>query len=297
VHAIAAMEVGLCDVALITYGSTQRLDGSRRISGLNADSRTPNGQFVQPYGMISPIGFYAMQAQLHRHRHGTTEEDLGEVALAARKWAQRNPHAVAQEDLTMAAYLASPMICEPLRKLDICRVTDGAGAMVVTRQDRAQDLNKRPVNVLGFGERYRHHLTPFSGDDWLDNGMVPEIADEAFSMAQLDRKDIDLVQIYDAFTIGVLIGLEELGFCRQGEAGDLVRGGRIAPGGNFPVNTSGGGLSFNHPGMFGMQLAIESVRQLRGEAGDRQVSDPRTCVMHAGGLVMSAHIVMILGTD
>ncbi len=295
VHAIAAIEAGLCEVALITYGSTQRLDRSRRIGGLALDPRSPNGQFVQPYGLPSPIGFYAMLAQLHQHRYGSTAEDLGEVAMAARKWAQLNPGAIEPNELTMDEYLASPMICEPLRKLDICKVTDAAGAMILTTTERARNLKKSGVKVLGFGEKYRHHMTPFNTDDWLDNGFVRAITAEALGMAQRDINDIDLVQIYDAFTIGVLIGLEELGLCAQGEAGDYIRSKNIAPGGSVPVNTSGGGLAFNHGGMFGMQLAIESVRQLRGECGERQVSNAETCVLHAGGIVMSAHMVMLLG--
>lgn len=297
VHAISAIETGLCETALITYGSTQRSDKSRRLSGLNLDPRTPNGQFVQPYGIVSPIGFYAMQAKLHQCRYGSTAEDLGEIALAARKWAQLNPNAVDQDDLTMEQYLASPMICDPLRKLDICKVTDGAGAIIVTSSERARDLNQVPVQVLGFGEKYRHHLTPFNNDDWLDNGFVADITNEALHMAQRERDDIDVVQIYDAFSVSTLIGLEDLGFCRRGEAGEIIHGGRIAPGGDFPLNTSGGGLSFNHPGMFGMQLAIESIRQLRGECGARQVSDAKTCILLSGGIVMSAHNVTVLGRE
>lgn len=296
VHAMAAMEAGLCDVALITYGSTQRLDRSRSRGGLAQDARLPSGQFVLPYGMLSPIGFYAMQARLHMDRHGTRAQDLGEVALAARQWAQLNPDAVARTPLTMDDYLASPMVADPLRKLDICQVTDSAGAVVLVRADRARDLPRTPVLVQGFAERYIQHATPFGTEDWIDNGVLAEMGRLALERADLTRAEIDLVQIYDAFTIGVLIGLEDLGFCGRGESGAFVQGGRIAPGGDFPLNTSGGGLSFNHGGMFGMPLLIESVRQLRGDCGDRQVPGVRNCLMQAGGLVMSAYMVMVLGT-
>ncbi|WP_349605620.1 MULTISPECIES: acetyl-CoA acetyltransferase [Cupriavidus] len=296
VHAMAAMEAGLCNVALITYGSTQRLDRSRARGGHAQDARVPNGQFVQPYGMLSPIGFYAMQARLHMHRYGTRAEDLGEVALAARRWAQLNPHAVAREPLTMADYLASPMVADPLRKLDICQVTDSAGAMVLVRTRRARDLRRPPVLVQGFAEQYIQHATPFGMDDWIDNGVLAEMGRLALERAGLSRSEIDIVQIYDAFTSNVLIGLEALGFCGRGESGAFVQGGRIAPGGAFPLNTSGGGLSFNHGGMFGMPLMIESVRQLRGDCGERQVPGARNCLVQAGGLVMSAYMVMVLGT-
>jgi acetyl-CoA C-acetyltransferase len=295
-HAMAAMEAGLCDAALITYGSTQRLDRSRPRGGYTQDGRLPNGQFVLPYGMLSPIGFYAMQARLHMARYGTRAQDLGEVALAARRWAQLNPDAVARAPLTMADYLASPLVADPLRKLDICQVTDSAGAMVLVRAERARDLPSPPVLVRGFAEQYIQHATPFGTEDWIDNGVLAEMGRLALERAGLTRAEIDLVQIYDAFTTNVLIGLEELGFCGRGESGAFVQGGRIAPGGAFPMNTSGGGLSFNHGGMFGMPLMIESVRQLRGDCGERQVPGARNCLVQAGGLVMSAYMVMVLGT-
>jgi len=294
-HAMAAMEAGLCDVALITYGSTQRLDRSRPRGGHTQDARMPSGQFVLPYGMLSPIGFYAMQARLHMQRYGTRAQDLGEVALAARRWAQLNPNAVARSPLTMADYLASPLVADPLRKLDICQVTDSAGAMVLVRVERARDLRRPPVLVQGFAERYIHHTTPFGNDDWVDNGVLAEMGRLALERANLVRSEIDVVQIYDAFTSNVLIGLEDLGFCGRGESGAFVQDGRIAPGGEFPLNTSGGGLSFNHGGMFGMPLMIESVRQLRGDCGERQVPGAHNCLVQAGGLVMSAYMVMVLG--
>ncbi|MDM0030001.1 acetyl-CoA acetyltransferase [Variovorax saccharolyticus] len=294
-HAMAAMEAGLCEAALITYGSTQRLDRSRQRGGHAQDARMPSGQFVLPYGMLSPIGFYAMQARLHMHRYGTRPEDLGEVALAARRWAQLNPDAIARSPLTMEDYLAAPMIADPLRKFDICQVSDSAGAIVLVRAERARDLRRPPVLVRGFAEQYIQHATPFGTDDWIDNGVLAAMGRLALQRAGLGRPDIDIVQIYDAFTINVLIGLEELGFCGRGESGAFVEGGRIAPGGAFPMNTSGGGLSFNHGGMFGMPLMIESVRQLRGDCGERQVPNARNCLLQAGGLVMSAYMVMVLG--
>ncbi|MEV0087317.1 thiolase [Saccharopolyspora sp. NPDC050642] len=297
VHAMAAIEAGLCEVALVTYGSTQRLDRSRARGGVVQDPRSPMGQFATPYGMLNPVGYYAMLAQLYLSRFGCAPEDLGEVALAARRWAQLNPNVARQAPLTMDDYLASPMIADPLRKLDICQINDGAGAMILTSTDRARDLARKPVSIRGFGDTYRHHMTPLGNEDWLDNGALRMVADEALAMAQLDRQDIDMVQIYDAFTINVLVALEALGFCEPGGAGAFVGGGRIAPGGTFPLNTSGGGLSFNHSGQFGMQLTIEAVRQLRGECDLRQVPGARTCLVQAGGMVMSAYMVMILDAD
>ena len=166
--------------------------------------------------------------------------------------------------------------------------------MVLVRAERARDLPRKPVLVQGFAERYIHHSTPFGMDDWIDNGVLAEVGRLALDRAGVTHAEIDLVQIYDALTINVLVGLEALGFCAPGESGAFVQGGRIAPGGAFPMNTSGGGLSFNHGGMFGMPLMIEAVRQLRGDAGDRQVPGVRTCLLQAGGLVMSAYMVMVL---
>ena len=174
--------------------------------------------------------------------------------------------------------------------------SDSAGAVGLVRSEHARDLPRPPVLVQGFAERYLQHATPFGTDDWIDNGVLAEMGRLALDRADLTRDDIDLVQIYDAFTINVLIGLEQLGFCGRGESGAFVQGGRIAPGGEFPMNTSGGGLCFNHGGMFGMPLMIESVRQLRGDCGDRQVRGAHNCLLQAGGLVMSAYMVMVLGT-
>jgi acetyl-CoA C-acetyltransferase len=296
VHAIAAIEAGLCDVALVTWGSTQRLDQSRKRGGLLQDARMPMGQFAAPYGMLNPIGWYAMLARLYLDRYGVGPECLGEVALAARRWAQLNPNASARDPLTMDQYLASPMIADPLRKLDICQVNDGAGAMILTSLARSRDLKRSPVLVQGFADSHRHHMTPFAVSDWLDQQPLRGLADEALTMAQIDRGDLDMVQIYDAFTINVPLGLESMGFCAAGAASQFLGGGRIGPGGDFPVNTSGGGLSFNHSGQFGMQLTIETVRQLRGECGERQVSGARSALVQACGMVMSAYMVMVLTT-
>ena len=293
-HALAAISAGMCEVALIAYGSTQLSDGSRKLSIADEDPRSPRGQFVTPYGQLSPIGYYAMVAQLHMQRYGTTSRDLAEVAVAARKWAALNPKAYRREPLTIEDVLNSPMIAEPLHQRDCCLVTDGGGALVVTTAERARSLRRPPVHVLGFASTFAHHYTPFNTPDWLDTG-VSRTAEQALAMAGVERKDIDVVQIYDHFTIGVIQALEELGFCERGEGGDFVRGGRLAPGGDFPINTSGGGLSYNHPGMFGMLLVIEAVKQLRKECGDRQLPKAELALCHAPGMVFSANTTMILG--
>ncbi|AEB82577.1 acetyl-CoA acetyltransferase [Alicycliphilus denitrificans] len=294
-RAMAAIAAGMCEVALITYGSTQLSDGSRKGGAVAADlPHTPRGQFILPYGHLSPIGYYAMVAQLHMHRYGTTPRDLAEVAVAARRWAQLNPKAYRREPTSIDEVMASPLVAEPLRQRDCCLVTDGGGAMVVVSAGRARDLRQKPVYVLGAAETHAHHYTPFNTDDWLDTG-VASTAEAALRMAGVTRADIDVVQIYDHFTIGVIQSLEELGFCQRGEGGAFVADGALAPGGRLPVNTSGGGLSYGHPGMFGMFVAIEAVRQLRGECGERQLPKAELALCHAPGLVFSCNTTMILG--
>ncbi len=295
-HAMAALQAGLCEVALITYGSTQLSDGSRKLTGLVEDARSARGQFVVPHGQLSPIGYYAMVAQLHMHRWGSTPADLAEIAVAARQWANLNPKAYRQGPPGLDEVMASPVVASPLRQRDCCLVTDGGGALVLTTAVHARTLSKKPVYIQGIAESFSHHYTPFDLEDWLDT-RVAQTAEAALQMAGVGRQDIDVVQIYDHFTIGVLQSLEELGFCKRGEGKDFVRGGRLAPGGAFPINTSGGGLSYGHPGMFGIFLVIEAVRQLRGECGQRQLPDPKHALCHAPGLVFSANTTMILGVD
>ena len=296
VHAMLAMESGLCTTALVTYGSTQLSDASRRLGGPQDDARSPRGQFVTPYGQLTPLGFYAMAAMRHMHQYGTRPEHLAEVAVAARKWAQLNPKAYRREPLTIEQCLASPYLAEPLRQRDCCLVTDGGGALVVTSRERARDLARTPVTIRGFASGFSHHFTPLELEDWLDIGVSRGTA-EALAMAGVERGELDFVQIYDHFTIGVIQTLEEMGFCARGEGGQFVGGGRIAPGGDFPLNTSGGGLSYNHPGMFGMLLMIEAVRQLRGECGPRQVKDARLGLVFGAAMVFSGYTVMVLERD
>lgn len=294
VHALAAIEAGLCDVALITYGSTQASDASRKLGGLADDPRSPRSQFVTPYGQMTPLGFYAMAAQRHMYQYGTTGEQMAEVAVAARKWAALNPKAFKREPLTVDEVLASPMIAEPLHVRDCCLVTDGGGALVVTSAERARSLSTKPIYVLGVAENQSHHFTPFAVKDWLDTG-VGATAQRALRMAEVTLADLDVVQIYDHFTSGVIQALEDLGFCGRGEGGAFVSGGRIAPGGSLALNTSGGGLSYGHPGMFGIFLIIEAVRQLRGECGERQVKDARLALCQGASLVFSAQTTLVLG--
>lgn len=292
-HAAAAIRDGLCEVALIAYGSVQRSRRMRKLEGFS-ESGTSAALYENVYAPLFPLSFYAMVAQRYMHEFGATPADLAEVAVAARRWAALNPKAFKRDPLSVEDVLASPLVSSPLHALDCCLVTDGGGALVVTSMERAKDLRKQPVEMLGHAETTTHDAMS-QAPDLLRHGSAVT-AKRAFAMAGLTPADVDVVQIYDAFTINVLVGLENLGFCGYGEARDFINGGRIAPGGDFPVNTQGGGLSYCHPGMFGVFLLIEAVRQLRGESGERQVAAAKTALCHGTGGVFSSHSTVILGS-
>jgi acetyl-CoA acetyltransferase len=229
------------------------------------------------------------------HQYGTTREQLAQVAVAAREWALLNPAAWEKEPLTVDDVLRSRMVSTPLTVRDCCLVTDGGGAIVVTSAAKAKTLRQKPAYVLGVGEDLGHY-TISNMPDLTVTGAVRSGA-AAYAMAGLQARDIDVVQVYDAFTITTLLFLEDLGFCPKGEGGRFVADGAIAPGGGLPVNTSGGGLSYCHPGMFGIFVLIEAVRQLRGEAGRRQVDGCETAIAHGNGGTLSAQSTVILGTQ
>jgi acetyl-CoA acetyltransferase len=287
-HAQAAIEAGLCEVAVIAYGSTQRSAGRRNVA---PKEYIP---YETPFRPLTPASAYALAASRHMHQYGTTREQLAEVAVAARRWALLNPRAWEKTPLTVADVLASRVVSYPLTVRDCCLVTDGGGALVMTSAERAKSLRKPPAYVLGVGECLSHH-TISNMPDLTVTGAARSGA-QAYAMAQLKASDIDVVQVYDAFTITTLLFLEDLGFCAKGEGGAFVRDGAIAPGGRLPVNTSGGGLSYCHPGMFGLFVLIEAVRQLRGECGQRQVPGCETAIAHGNGGVLSSQSTVVLGT-
>lgn len=291
-HAVAGIKAGLFDVALITYGSTQRSDRSRNrpmpIVPLTE-------QYERPYGLPAPVGAYALAAMRHMHLYGTTSEQLAEIAVATRKWAMLNEKAFMREPIEIADVLASRWIAEPLHLLDCCLVTDGGGAVVVASRRAAIRAKKRPVWILGHGETHTHNTIANMPD--LTMTGARESGRRAFEMAGVTHDEIDVAEIYDSFTITVLLTLEALGFCKPGEGGAFVSGQRTAPGGPFPMNTNGGGLSYCHPGMYGIFLLIEAARQLRGECGERQVPDARLALVHGTGGVLSSAATLILGRD
>ena len=288
-HAQGAIQAGLCEVALITYGSTQR-----SVSRAAASPREYN-YYETPYKPVLPASAYALAAARHMHEFGTTREQLAEVAVAARKWALMNPVAWEKEPLTIEQVLKSRMVSYPLTVRDCCLVTDGGGAIILTSAARAKTLRKKPVYVLGVGEAIGHFT--ISNMPNLTVTAAAESGPKAFGMAGLKPTDVDMLSLYDAFTITPILFLEDLGFCPKGEGGRFVSGGSIAPGGKLAVNTSGGGLSYCHPGMYGLLVMIEAIRQVRGECGQRQVRDCEISLAHGNGGVLSSQCTVLFGSD
>jgi acetyl-CoA acetyltransferase len=296
-HAAAAINAGLCSVALITHGETGFSGRNRRgpRGGGFFDASLPAAQFEMPFGVGGPPSSYSMAAMRHMHEYGTTHEQLAEVAVATRKWAQLNPKAMMRDPLTIDDVLSSRWIAYPFHIYDCCLVTDAGGAVVVVGADRAREMKKKPVWVLGSGESTTHQSLLGMPD--VTQTPARHSGKAAFEMAGVTHDDIDVVEVYDSFTYTALVTIEELGFCEKGEGGPFVSNQRTAPGGDFPMNTNGGGLSYTHPGMYGMFILIEAVRQLRGECGERQVRDARLALVNGTGGMLSATGTLILGRD
>lgn len=290
-HAIAS---GQCNAVLVCYGSTQRTATFGRKEGVKARALLDPQPYEKPYQPLSPVTSYALAAQRHMYQYGTTRRQLAEVAVAARKWAQRNPEAFMRDPMSIEDVLAARMISDPFSVRDCCLVTDGAGAYVLMAADRARDLPIKPVYVLGSATAVWNRQVSSMHD--LTVTAASESGPRAMQMAGVDHKDIDLIQLYDAFTINVLLFLEDLGFCAKGEGGAFVENGGIAPGGHTPVNTNGGGLSCVHPGMYGIFTLIEAVRQLRGEGGERQIPSASIALVHGNGGTLSSQSTAILGS-
>ena len=284
--ATAALKLGLCEVALIAYGSNVRTGKYEKFPGVP----TVETVFRPRY----PINAYALAAARHMYEFGTTREQLAEVAVAARQWAQKNPAAVMRDPLTIDDVLNARMVVDPFGVRDCCLITDGGAAMILVAGDRAGEFRK-PVYMLGVGAATSHII--ISEMDDLTTSAAARSAPIAFEIAGVTPDDIDIVELYDAFTINTVMFLEDMGFCAKGEGGDFVTGGNIAPGGSLPVNTNGGGLSCVHPGMYGLFLMIEAVQQLRGEAGDRQVRDAELAVCHGNGGFLSSQVTAVFGTE
>lgn len=294
-HAALAIEAGLCETALITYGSDLYSSVGRTLGTGGGDLR-PFGarQFESPYGN-SVVGSYALLAQRHRHMFGTTEEQLAEIAVSTREYARHNPNAMYRKPITVDDVMNSRYIADPLKMLDSCVVSDGGGALILTTADRAKDLPQRAIHILGSGVAQTHwsvHQSPT-----FDTTGAVRAGAAAFAQAGLSADDVDALMTYDSFTITVLLLLEGFGFAAQGEGGPFVAEGNLRLDGRLPTNTDGGGLSACHPGMRGMHLLLEAVRQLRGTAGEVQVADCDVVMAGGSGGWASAIGAVLLGTE
>ena len=291
-HTVMAIRGGKCEVALITYASNQLSSRGRMIGTGGRPATIPEATYEALYGNTL-VGAYAMAARRHMHQYGTTSEQLAEIAVVTRRHAELNPLAMYREPITVQDVLNSRMIADPLHLLDCCIVSDGGGAVLVTTEERARDLKQTPIFVLGASESHTHaHISQMPD---LTVTAAAMTAPRAFAEAGVTPGDIDMAMIYDSFTITVLLVLEDLGFCKKGEGGAFVQDGRIALGGQLPINTDGGGLSSNHPGMRGIFLLIEATRQLRGQCGPRQVPGAKLAVAHGSGGLLSSQATTILG--
>ncbi len=306
-HAKRDLAAGKARVALLTYGSTAHSNARRIGVGGRAEGAGHPADNMDPFAGMTLVANYAMVAHRHMHDYGTTSEQLAEIAVATRYHAMRNPQAVrAMEDLefldiremTVADVVNSRMIADPLHLLDCCMISDGGGAVVIAAPEVARNCRKAPVWLLGTGEATGY---PENGGD-MTTSAAAQSGPDAFGEAGISPGEIDVAMIYDSFSITVLAILEDLGFCAKGEGGRWVEGGRLRfdrPADGPALNTDGGGLSSNHPGMRGIFLLIEAVRQLRGESCS-QVQDAKLAVAHGnGGMLGSRHCAgtIVMGRD
>ena len=295
-HAAMALAMGMCNVVVVLYANTPK--GDRKRHGTMRGDASPYGvehfAFEAATGIMQPLGPYALAAQRHMALFGTRPEQLAQIAVSTREYATHNPRARQQQPLTIDEVMATPTICGPLRGLDCCLITDGAGAIVMTRADRARDLRDDAAYVLGAASAQSHLLISGMPELTVTPGAIS--GPDAFAQAGISVDDVDVLQAYDSFTITVLLALEDLGFCKKGEGGPFVADGHIGVGGSLPTNTSGGGLSYTHPGMFGIFLLVEAARQLRGQSRGVVVPDATIAVAHGCGGVLSSTGTIVLGT-
>ena len=284
--AALALAAGEIDVALIAYGSNQRTGTGGLVS-----AAAPN-IYEKPYSLRLPVGGYALAASRHMHEFGTTRDHLYAVVKSARDWAMLNPEAFLRKPVTREDYFNARMVSDPLSVLDCCLVTDGAAAVVMVRKDRVE--NRKAAYLLGLGEATDHYQIAQMPD--LTTSAAKFSGQRAFEQAGIIPAEVDVVELYDAFSINTIMFLEDLGFCKKGEGGDFVASGVIGPGGSLPVNTNGGGLACVHPGMYGLFTVVEAYRQLTGSAGERQVNGAEIAVAHGNGGFLSSQVTAVLGS-
>jgi acetyl-CoA acetyltransferase len=291
-HALVALYHGLCEVAVVSHGES----GRSHVGVTRSRDTSLSGQYEIPYGFGGAPTYFGMITTRHMYEYGTTLEQWAQVAVSTRAWACLNPKARYREPLTIQDVLNSRPVCYPFNLLNICLVTDAGGAVVLTRADRAKDCAKKPVYIRGAGEGTEHvMLTQMKKLTFSEATRLS--GEKAFQMAGVTPKDFDHLMLYDAFTSGPPIMLESLGFAKPGEGVYFFAEGKSTPGGSLPINTNGGGLSYTHSGMYGIFPIIESVRQLRGECGERQVPNVKLSLVNGMGGMLSAAGTLVLANE
>lgn len=292
-HAVAALEAGHCETVLITHGESGRSGIGRGGGGGGASSMA--SQFEMPYGPMGPTTLFGLGVLRYMKEYGLTHEQLAMVAVVQREWAGHNPRARYREPITVDDVLASRMICYPFHMFECCLVTDGGGALILTKAERAADFPQQPVYILGTGESVESPMISQMAD--ITSSRSFRIAGgDAFRSAGISHSDVDHLMVYDAFAHLPLYGLEDLGFVGRGEAGAFIEEGNTRPGGKLPLNTNGGGLSYTHTGMYGMFALQESIRQIRGSA-PAQVQDAQVSVCLGVGGMFAASGCVIFGKE
>ena len=296
--AALALDAGLINVAVVAYGSNQK-----SIGGFKTISEAM--PYEAQYEPRMPVTAYALAAKRYMHEFGASREDLANVAVSARDWALLNPRAYTYDKgpLTVDDVLSARPIVDPLGKLDCCLVTDGGAAVIMTRSDRAKDTKNTPIYLLGAAMEHHHRMVSEMPD--LVRTSAIDSSQRAFKMSSYKATDMDTIQLYDAFTINTLLFLEDLGFCKKGEAIELVKNNNIGPSGSLKVNTNGGGLSCVHPGMYGLFVTLEAIRQLRNSAGDNVgersgggwIDNAKLSVAHGNGGVLSSQVTNVWGVS
>ena len=296
--AALALDAGLINVAVVAYGSNQK-----SIGGFKTISEAM--PYEAQYEPRMPVTAYALAAKRYMHEFGASREDLANVAVSARDWALLNPRAYTygKGPLTVEEVLSARPIVDPLGKLDCCLVTDGGAAVIMTRSDRAKDTKNTPIYLLGAAMEHHHRMVSEMPD--LVRTSAIDSSQRAFKMSSYKATDMDTIQLYDAFTINTLLFLEDLGFCKKGEAIELVKNNNIGPSGSLKVNTNGGGLSCVHPGMYGLFVTLEAIRQLRNSAGDNVgershggwIDNAKLSVAHGNGGVLSSQVTNVWGVS
>ena len=296
--AALALDAGLINVAVVAYGSNQK-----SIGGFKTISEAM--PYEAQYEPRMPVTAYALAAKRYMHEFRASREDLANVAVSARDWALLNPRAYTYDKgpLTVEDVLSARPIVDPLGKLDCCLVTDGGAAVIMTRSDRAKDTKNTPIYLLGAAMEHHHRMVSEMPD--LVRTSAIDSSQRAFKMSSYKATDMDTIQLYDAFTINTLLFLEDLGFCKKGEAIELVKNNNIGPSGSLKVNTNGGGLSCVHPGMYGLFVTLEAIRQLRNSAGDNVgersgggwIDNAKLSVAHGNGGVLSSQVTNVWGVS